>query len=115
MRSTTSCETPRRDRQGDAPVDLGARTVHNACSRDPRCRPARSTTDGVVLLYNGANHPRTGDPLFPPFAYQPGQVLLDRSDPSACIARGMHPFLAFDANGASAGQVENVCFAQALV
>ena len=27
----------------------------------------------------------------------------------------MHPFLAFDANGASAGQVENVCFAQALV
>jgi predicted GH43/DUF377 family glycosyl hydrolase len=77
--------------------------------------PAVSTTDGIVLLYNGANHPRTGDPSFPPFAYQPGQVLFDRSDPCACIARGMRPFLAIDANGASAGQVDNVCFAQALV
>ena len=46
---------------------------------------------------------------------EPGQVLFDRSDPSACIARGMHPFLAIDANGASAGPVDNVCFAQSLV
>jgi predicted GH43/DUF377 family glycosyl hydrolase len=76
--------------------------------------PAVLTEAGAVLIYNGANHPRTGDPATPAFAYQPGQLLLDGADPSAVIARQSAPFLTIDPAEA-AGQVGNVCFAEGLV
>jgi beta-1,2-mannosidase len=77
--------------------------------------PAVRTTDGVVLVYNGANRSQGGDPALPPFSYQPGQALFDAADPAACIARSVEPFLRADAVDARDGQVGNVCFAQALV
>jgi predicted GH43/DUF377 family glycosyl hydrolase len=77
--------------------------------------PALRTEQGVLLLYNGANHGRRGDPSLPAFSYQPGQVLFDPGDPSSCIARDTDPFLRPDQVGADDGQVGNVCFAQALV
>jgi beta-1,2-mannosidase len=76
--------------------------------------PAVLTEAGIVLIYNGANHPQTGDPATPAFAYQPGQLLLDRADPTAVIARPQAPFLRIDAAEAE-GQVGNVCFAEGLV
>jgi predicted GH43/DUF377 family glycosyl hydrolase len=76
--------------------------------------PAILTEAGVVLIYNGANHPRGGDPATPAFAYQPGQLLLDGADPTAVIARTQSPFLAIDPAEAQ-GQVGNVCFAEGLV
>jgi len=76
--------------------------------------PAVLTPPGIVLIYNGANHPRAGDPETPAFAYQPGQLLFDASDPTAVIGRAQAPFLAVDAAEAK-GQVGNVCFAQGLV
>jgi predicted GH43/DUF377 family glycosyl hydrolase len=76
--------------------------------------PAVLTSDGVVLVYNGANHFERGDPDAPAFAYQPGQMLLDPADPTAVIARTREPFLRIDASEAH-GQVGNVCFAQGLV
>jgi predicted GH43/DUF377 family glycosyl hydrolase len=76
--------------------------------------PAVVTDAGVVLIYNGANHPEVGDPQTPPFAYQPGQMLFDEADPAALIARSRAPFLRIDAAEAH-GQVGNVCFAQGLV
>lgn len=75
--------------------------------------PAVLTPAGIVLIYNGANHPTAGDPGSPPFAYQPGQLLLDAADPTAVIARPRNPFLRIDPAEAS-GQVGNVCFAQGL-
>ena len=78
--------------------------------------PALSTGDGIVLIYNGANHVADGDTSFQPFSYQPGQALFDARDPASCIARDTGPFLrAGDLKGARLGQVANVCFAQSLV
>lgn len=77
--------------------------------------PALSTTDGIVLIYNGANHYVDGDPSLGPLSYQPGQVLFDAEDPASCIARDTGPFLRAGDVDAREGQVANVCFAQALV
>ncbi len=76
--------------------------------------PAILTPEGIILIYNGANHYEAGEPGTPPFAYQPGQLLLDACEPSAVIARLRNPFLRIDPAEAH-GQVGNVCFAQGLV
>jgi predicted GH43/DUF377 family glycosyl hydrolase len=75
--------------------------------------PAVLTGAGIVLIYNGANHFEAGDPAAPPFAYQPGQMLMDGADPTAIVARPGAPFLRIDPAEAG-GQVGNVCFAQGL-
>jgi predicted GH43/DUF377 family glycosyl hydrolase len=72
------------------------------------------TEAGIVLIYNGANHPGVGEPNTPARAYQPGQILLDGSDPTAVIARMQEPFLRIDPAQAD-GQVGNVVFAEGLV
>ena len=76
--------------------------------------PAVLTKDGIVLIYNGANHYEHGAPGTPAFAYQPGQILFDGADPTAVIARMQEPFLRIDPAEAQ-GQVGNVCFAEGLV
>ena len=76
--------------------------------------PAILTDQGIVLIYNGANHFIDGDPAVPPFAYQPSQMLFDPRDPTALIARCSEPFLRI-AQGEAEGQVGNVLFAQGLV
>jgi hypothetical protein len=77
--------------------------------------PAVRTEHGVVLVYNGANHPKRGDPSLPPHAYQPGQALFDAFDPASPISRTGEPFLRPTAPEERSGQVDGVCFAQALV
>lgn len=76
--------------------------------------PAVLTPAGIVLIYNGANHGRHGDPSAPAGAYQPGQLLLDPADPTAVIGRTQDPFLRIDPAEAH-GQIGNVCFAEGLV
>ena len=76
--------------------------------------PAVLSEAGAVLIYNGGNHPTAGEPGTPPFAYQPGQLLLDAADPMAVIGRLQAPFLKIDPAEAL-GQVGNVCFAEGLV
>ncbi|HEX4741955.1 MAG TPA: glycoside hydrolase family 130 protein [Caulobacteraceae bacterium] len=76
--------------------------------------PPVLTKDGIILIYNGANHPARGDLVTPAFAYQPGQMLLDAADPTAVVARPIEPFLRIDPAEAK-GQVGNVCFAEGLV
>jgi beta-1,2-mannosidase len=76
--------------------------------------PAIRTSLGIVLIYNGANHPKRGDSSVPAFGYQPGQALFDALDPTACTARAAGPFLQLDPRD-DVGQVDNVCFAQSLV
>jgi len=77
--------------------------------------PAVRTENGIILIYNGANHPEKGDSNLPPFSYQPGQILFDLLDPLACLQRTKTPFLRPDDVVITKGQVNNVCFAQALV
>jgi hypothetical protein len=76
--------------------------------------PAVLTEAGIVLIYNGGNHPTAGDPAAPGRAYQPGQLLLDAEDPMAVTGRPQTPFLRIDPAEAE-GQVGNVCFAEGLV
>ncbi len=78
--------------------------------------PALRTEAGIVLVYNGANHPTAGDGASAPLAYQPGQALFDPLDPMSSIARCEAPFLRVGVDtGDAVGQVGNVVFAQALV
>jgi predicted GH43/DUF377 family glycosyl hydrolase len=77
--------------------------------------PALKTDDGVVLIYNGAEVTRADDGAPAGVAYRPGQVLFDGSDPMSPVGRAELPFLGGDADGGLEGQVDNVCFAQALV
>ncbi|MEA3054909.1 MAG: beta,2-mannosidase, partial [Actinomycetota bacterium] len=76
--------------------------------------PAVLTDDGIVLIYNGANHHARGDASLPAHAYSPGQALFDVDDPASCIARATEPFLRPDVSDHD-GQVGDVCFAQGLV
>jgi predicted GH43/DUF377 family glycosyl hydrolase len=77
--------------------------------------PAILTHDGILLVYNGANHPQRGDPSLPPRAYQPGQALFDVHEPGSVLARSTVPFLRPTVDDERIGQVDHVCFAQALV
>lgn len=77
--------------------------------------PAIRMGKGIILIYNGANHPEKGDRELAPFSYQPGQILFDPFDSLACLKRTETPFLKPYAVGTIKGQVNNVCFAQALV
>ena len=77
--------------------------------------PAIVTDDGILLVYNGANHPKRGDPATPAYAYQPGQALFDRLDPSACIARCTEPSVPPASGAEQAGQVDHVSFGEGLV
>ncbi len=76
--------------------------------------PAILTVAGIVLIYNGANHPRFGASGTPARAYQSGQMMFDAADPTAVISRPAEPFLRIDPAEA-AGQIGNVVFAEGLV
>jgi predicted GH43/DUF377 family glycosyl hydrolase len=67
--------------------------------------PALRTSEGIVLVYNGGS--RAG--------YQPGQALFDGLDPTSCTGRATQPFLHPETDAEQHGQVDQVCFAQALV
>ncbi|MCE7988165.1 MAG: pesticidal protein Cry15Aa [Caldilinea sp. CFX5] len=57
--------------------------------------PAVITDDGIVLIYNGKNGetPAVMDPHLGPGAYAPGQLLLDKADPTKVLQRSDAPFL----------------------
>ncbi len=56
--------------------------------------PALLTKKGVILFYNGKNHPGDGgDKRFNGNSYCAGQMLFDKSDPSKFITRLDVPFL----------------------
>lgn len=75
--------------------------------------PAVATDHGIVLIFNGANHPTRGDASVPAGAYQPGQMLFAAGDPLALLARSTEPTIRTGAG--DDGQVGNVCFAEGLV
>ena len=77
--------------------------------------PAVLDQAGIHLIYNGANHPVRGDGRLGPFAYRPGQTLLDPMEPGSCIARSLAPFLDVEDEGERGGQVGDVLFAEGLV
>lgn len=55
--------------------------------------PAILTSKGIILLYNGKNSGRHGDPEYASNAYCAGQALFDANNPDVLIDRLDKPFL----------------------
>ena len=64
------------------------------------------TPQGILLLYNGADHN---------LVYGPGWVLFDRNNPSKVLARSDAPFLKPELAWEKVGQVPNVIFLEGAV
>jgi predicted GH43/DUF377 family glycosyl hydrolase len=54
--------------------------------------PAVLTDQGIVLLYNGKNLEKGGDPDYTPNTYCAGQALFDKNDPTKLLDRLKKPF-----------------------
>ncbi len=76
--------------------------------------PAILTPAGIVLLYNGRNVTAVGDKQLGEGAYASGQVLLDKANPLKIIDRLENNFLKPDKPYEFTGQVNQVCFIEAL-
>jgi predicted GH43/DUF377 family glycosyl hydrolase len=76
--------------------------------------PAMITDKGIVLLYNGRNVPRNGDTSLAEGTYASSQVLLDKNDPTKIIDRMNTYFMKPDKRYEIFGQVNRVCFIEAL-
>jgi beta-1,2-mannosidase len=77
--------------------------------------PAILTDDGILLIYNGRNNARHGDSNLAEGTYAGGQILFDRHDPTAVIARLTDNFIRPDKDYEITGQINNVCFLEGLV
>jgi beta-1,2-mannosidase len=73
------------------------------------------TSKGILFIYNSMNASHQGDTSLPAGAYSPGQVLIDKNNPTKVIQRChtyfMKPEKPYEING----QVGKVCFAEGLV
>jgi len=76
--------------------------------------PAMITDKGIVLLYNGRNVPKNGDTSLAEGTYASSQVLLDKNDPTKIIDRMNTYFMKPDKPYEISGQVNRVCFIEAL-
>jgi predicted GH43/DUF377 family glycosyl hydrolase len=79
--------------------------------------PAILTDKGIILFYNGKNHPGDGgDKRFNGNSYCAGQVLFSRNDPGKAIARLDVPFLRPMASFEKSGQyINGTVFIEGLV
>ncbi|MCM5662964.1 glycoside hydrolase family 130 protein [Galbibacter mesophilus] len=77
--------------------------------------PAIITDEGILLIYNGANNAKTGDPKYPENAYSGGYALFDKNDPTCLIKRCKEPFFYAEKSSEQKGQMSNVTFLEGLV
>jgi beta-1,2-mannosidase len=73
------------------------------------------TDRGILLLYNGMNLDKGGDPKLPAGAYCAGQALFDLNHPDKLIDRLDEYFIKPDSPYEITGQVNQVCFIEGLV
>lgn len=69
--------------------------------------PAIRTKYGIVLMYNGKNKHKDGDPAYPGGAYCAGQVLFDNADPYKVLDRLDKPFFYPEAPFEKSGQYKD--------
>ena len=79
--------------------------------------PSPVLTDrGIVVIYNGKNGGRGGDPALPAGTYADGQALFDKDDPTKLLARPDAPFYRPEAPFERTGQyAAGTTFAEGLV
>jgi len=84
---------PVEDAKG-APIEvLRPRSGHFDSTFPETGPPPILTSAGIVVLYNGKNAVKNGDPDLGPNAYAAGEALFDRSDPARLLAQTEHPAL----------------------
>jgi len=76
--------------------------------------PAILTANGIVLLYNGRNMPPNGDKSLVEGTYTSCQILFDKADPTHTVDRMNHYFMKPEKPYELTGQVNQVCFIEAL-
>lgn len=77
--------------------------------------PAILTKRGILLLYNGMNLDKSGDPGLAPGTYSGGQVFMDKNNPERVLERLDAPFIKPEKPYEIMGQVSRVCFIEGLV
>lgn len=81
-----------KERDGKPLVLLGIRAGKFDSDLAEGGPPAVLTKHGIVMLYNGKNAEKGGDPAIGANAYSAGQALFDRADPTKVLARTDSPF-----------------------
>ncbi|WP_019986352.1 glycoside hydrolase family 130 protein [Rudanella lutea] len=76
---------------------------------------AMLTSKGILLIYNGMNEAKTGEPNLPEGAYAGGQLLFDAANPTRLIDRSETYFIKPDQPYETDGQVNQVCFLEGMV
>lgn len=71
--------------------------------------------DGILMLYNSANSPSSGDKSLAADTYSVGQALFSKTKPEQLLARASRYALTPDRPYELTGQVNNVCFLEGMV
>ncbi|MGA8491373.1 MAG: glycoside hydrolase family 130 protein [Terriglobales bacterium] len=78
--------------------------------------PPVLTSAGIVVIYNGKNAVKDGDPDLGPNAYAAGEALFDKSDPAHLLEQTQHPVLKPELPYEKTGQyAAGTTFAEGLV
>jgi predicted GH43/DUF377 family glycosyl hydrolase len=78
--------------------------------------PPVLTDRGIVVIYNGRNDAKHGDPSLPAGTYAAGQALFDQADPTKLLQRPATPFYRPEAPFERSGQyAAGTTFAEGLV
>jgi beta-1,2-mannosidase len=108
--------SPLEDAKG-APIEiLRPRSRHFDSTFPETGPPPVLTSAGIVVLYNGKNAVKDGDPDLGPNAYAVGEALFDRSNPLRLVEQTEHPVLKPVMPYERTGQyAEGTTFAEGLV
>jgi beta-1,2-mannosidase len=85
--------TPVEDAKGTPIEVLRPRSGHFDSTFPEAGPPPILTSAGIVVLYNGKNAIKDGDPDLGPNAYAAGEALFDASEPTRLLQQTEHPVL----------------------
>jgi predicted GH43/DUF377 family glycosyl hydrolase len=107
---------PMEDAKG-APIEvLRPRSGHFDSTFPETGPPPVLTSAGIVVIYNGKNAVKDGDPDLGPNAYAAGEELFDKSDPGHLLEQAQHPVLKPELPYEKTGQyAAGTTFAEGLV
>ena len=107
---------PVEDATGEPAAILTKRSGHFDSGFPEVGPPPLLTPAGIVVIYNGKNDPRAGDPALGANAYAAGQALFRANDPAALISRDDDPSLKPEQPYEKTGQyIAGTTFAEGLV
>jgi predicted GH43/DUF377 family glycosyl hydrolase len=108
--------SPMEDAKG-APVEvLRPRSGHFDSTFPETGPPPVLTSAGIIVIYNGKNAVKDGDPDLGPNAYAAGEALFDKSDPAHLVEQTQPPVLKPELPYEKTGQyAAGTTFAEGLV